>query len=412
MPADTLPLSEFIDRRRRLRRSLKSAVGLLFAGQQDSHDDAPYRPHPHFEYLTGVTSEPGAVLLIDPTHPIKVRREILFLQPLNPEVEKWDGYRLEISAALRDKTGFASVFRLDKLPMFLHDAARRTKRLACLHPLALYTQPVSPDLEIFRKIAERIPGVSIEDHSDLLPAMRSIKSKREIAMMQRAVDITAEGFAAAMRSAKPGMNEFELQAIIEHAYRMQGARATAFGTIVGSGINSTVLHYRANNKIIGEGDLICIDSGAKWAGYSADVTRTIPANGKFTKRQRELYDLVLRAEMTAIKAARPGARLSDLDAAARAVIASAGLGDYFIHSIGHHLGLETHDCTPLGNQPLQAGSVITIEPGVYIPEEEIGIRIEDTVLITQAGNKVLSAAIPKKADDIERIMRGGTKRRS
>src|SRR5262249_39988514 len=149
----------------------------------------------------------------------------------------------------------------------------------------------------------------------------------------------------------------------------------------------------------------CVDSGAKWAGYSADITRTVPVNGRFTKRQRDVYEVVLKAEAAAIKAVKPGARISQIDAAARKVINGAGFGDYFIHGIGHHLGLDTHDITPMGDRPLRSGAVITIEPGIYIPGERLGVRIEDDVVVTRSGAQVLSAAIPKKVADLERIMR-------
>jgi Xaa-Pro aminopeptidase len=403
--SERIELKEFAGRRSRLRAALKNAVALLFAGDHDAHSDAIFRPHRHFEYLTGVTDEPGAALLIDPSNPVEARREMLFLRPLNPEIEKWDGLRLEITAALREKTGFNTVFRLDKLGLWLNDAARRSKTLACLHPPAQYSQPISPDLAIFRKVAERIPGVTIEDRSDEIPVMRSSKSKGEIAMLEHAIEITAHGFKQVMRAINPGINEFDVQETIEHAYRTSGARSLSFPSITGAGINSTVLHYRANDQQLEDGDLICIDSGAKWQGYSADITRTFPVNGKFTKRQREVYDVVLAAQLAAIKAVRAGARISQIDAAARKVINGAGLGDYFIHGIGHHLGLDTHDATPSGDRPLRPGAVITIEPGVYIPDEKLGIRIEDDVVVTQAGARVLSEMIPKRAQDVERAMR-------
>ena len=193
--------------------------------------------------------------------------------------------------------------------------------------------------------------------------------------------------------------------MIELQDRTRGARRLSFNSIAGGGVNSTVLHYRANDQPIADGDLMCVDSGCKWAGYSADITRTVPVNGRFTKRQREVYDVVLAAQLAAIKAVKPGARISQIDSAARSVITKAGFGDYFIHGIGHHLGLDTHDSAPAGDQPLKAGAVVTIEPGVYIPSEKIGIRIEDDVLVTASGLKVLSEQIPKSAEQIEKIMR-------
>jgi len=405
MAVDCIPHSEYASRRAKALTALKGALGVLFAGDYDVESESPFRPHPHFEYLSGVVDEPGAVLLLDPGHPVEARRAMLFLPPLNPEREKWDGYRLEISKALRDRTGIEAVFRTDMLPRLLTAAAVRAKQLACLHPPAAFNQPVSADLELFRKVAERIPGVTIEDRSDVLVKMRAVKSRSETALIQRAIDITAAGFEAMMRTSRPGMNEFDVQETVEHAYRSGGARATAFPTIAGSGVNSTVLHYRANEKELADGDLMCVDSGAMFAGYAADITRTVPVNGRFTERQRAVYEVVLKAELAGIKATKPGATLPQIDAVARKIITQAGFGDYFIHSIGHHLGLETHDASP--EAPLKVGAVVTIEPGIYIPDEAIGIRIEDDILVTKDGPKNLSAKIPKTTGGIEKLMAGG-----
>lgn len=401
--ADRIPLGEHAARRKKVLGALKGAVGVLFAGDHDPHSPEPFRPHPHFEYLTGVADEPGAVLLLDPGNPVADRRAALLLAPLNPERERWDGYRATITRALRDRTGFEVIYRTDGLPRLLTAAAVRARRLACLHQPATYAQPVSRDLHLFRKVAERVAGVAIEDRTDLLPGLRSVKSAGEIALIQKAIDITSGGFDAMMRAVRPGLGEFEVQETIEHAYRTGGARAPAFPTIVGSGVNSTVLHYRANDRELADGDLVCVDSGAVFGGYAADVTRTVPVSGVFSKRQREIYEVVLKAEQAAIRAAKPGVTLARLDAVARRVITEAGFGDHFIHSIGHHLGLETHDAAP--DEPLKAGAVITIEPGIYIQAEAIGVRIEDDVLVTDKGPRVLSAKIPKSVADIEKAMK-------
>ncbi len=403
MPHEDVPLKEFAARRRKLLTALKRSAALVFAGPAPSDHDTPFRPHPHFEYLTGLVDEPDAVLRLDPTHPVESRRVMLFLRPLNPEVEKWDGYRDAIGSDLRERLGIQSIFRLPMLGRFLNDSAQRTRSLACLHPLAQYDQPISPDLELYRKVAERVPGVSIEDRSDLLTDLRCVKSKAEIDQIQHAVDITADGFQNVLTNVRPGMREYEVQDLLEHTYRSHGSRRTAFQTIAGSGINSTVLHYRDNDGVVEDGDLICIDSGAVWNGYAADVTRTIPASGTFTDRQREVYELVLKAQEAAIKAITPGARMNEIDQAARAVITKAGYGDAFIHSIGHHLGLETHDPAP--DAPLKAGAVLTIEPGVYLPDEAIGVRIEDDVVVTKQGCRNLSRNIPKTVREIEQAMK-------
>ena len=404
MADPTIPLTEYAARRKKLLGTLKKSVAVICAGDQKSHLPMPYRPHPHFEYLAGVVDEPGAMLLLDPANPVEARREILFLKPIDPEMDKWNGYRLEISSELKGKYGFKTIFRDYYLGRFLLEAVKRSRSLACLHGLAEYEQPISPDLELFNKVASRVPGVSIADQSEVVAKMRAVKSAREVAMIQQAIDITSCGFEAVLKNLKPGLNEFDVQEILEHGFRTNGSRRNAFDTIVGSGVNTTVLHYAANCETIEDGGLVLIDAGGMFGGYGADITRTYPANGKFTKRQKEIYNIVLKANEAAIRATKPGVRLADLDKIARAVITKAGYGDYFIHSIGHHIGLETHDVTP--DEPLKAGAVFTIEPGIYIPDEAIGVRIEDDILVTKDGHKNLSTGIPKTTAAIEKIMAG------
>ncbi|MEE8156002.1 MAG: Xaa-Pro peptidase family protein, partial [Phycisphaerales bacterium] len=338
MPIESIPLNEYATRRTKLLTSLKRAAALVFAGSHTNPLTDEYRPHPHFEYLTGIVAEPNAVLLLDPTNAIEARRAMLFLAPLNPEVDKWDGYRLEINKALRDKIGFKTIFRTDALGRWLTAAVKRSKRVACLHPFADYNHTVTPDLEVFRKVTQRIPGVTIDDHTETIAKMRAVKSKNEVAMIQRAIDITAAGYDAMFKGVRPGMNEFAVQELLEHGYRSHGSRGPAYGTIAGAGLNSTVLHYRANDQTIAKNDLICIDSAARFGGYGADITRTVPASGKFNKRQREVYEIVLKAELAAIRAVKPGVTFARVDNAARDIITKAGYGDYFIHGIGHHLG--------------------------------------------------------------------------
>jgi Xaa-Pro aminopeptidase len=401
-----IELKEYRSRRNDVLKALKGAIGVVFAGEDTAGLEEKWRAHSHFFYLTGIADEPGAILLLDPNHPSEDRRAILFLRPLNPELEKWDGFRAEISTALKDRYGFKVISRTNYLSRFLSESARRSKRFACLHPLAAHTATVSPDLELFRKLAERIPGSSVEDRSELIAQMRASKSSGEVALIQRAMDVTARGYYAVLKNLRPGMSEFDVQTLLEHAYKQGGARGTLYGTIVGGGFNATVLHYRANDQPLNDGDLVCIDSAASMGGYSADITRTLPVSGRFTKRQREIYDIVLRAEEAAIKAVKPGASFWDIDKVARGIIEKAGFGAYFIHGIGHHLGIEVHDITPIENEGrLRLGAVITIEPGIYLPDETIGVRIEDDVLVTKNGSKNLSAMIPKKAEEIEKLMK-------
>jgi Xaa-Pro aminopeptidase len=330
---------------------------------------------------------------------------MLMLRPLNPEVDRWDGYRETISAALKERTGFKTVLRTAHLPRALTTAARRSKRLACLHPFGIYPAPASPDLVAFRSVAERVPGVTLEDRTELLPQLRAVKSAAELELMGKAVAATAAGYAEAMRVIRPGVGEGEVAEVLERTYRRHGAGGLAYNSIVASGLNGTVLHYMDNVAVAAAGELMVIDSGAYYGGYAADVTRTLPVSGRFTPEQREAYDVVLRAQLAAIKAARPGVTMSDVDTAARNVIEKAGYGDAFIHGVGHQLGMEVHDVTPDG--PLKPGMVITIEPGVYFPERKLGVRIEDDVLITASGNRNLTAMIPKTAEEVEAAMGGG-----
>ena len=403
MPSEpNIPIREFSARRAKVMRSLKNSMAIVFAGSRGNELHGSWRPSPEFEYLTGITDEPEAVLVLDPTAPVEAHREVLLLRPLNREVERWDGRREEICSTLREKYGFKLIHRLARLGLIARTSATRTGKLSCLHQFATVDQPVSPDLALYKKISERIPGIDIIDHTEVLPKLRSTKSKAEQACVRHACEITKVGFDNVLASMRPGANEFDVQETLEHAYRANGSRGPAYNTIVGSGINGTVLHYGANDQELRRGDLVVIDSGADYRGYAADVTRTFPVGGKFTKRTREIYSIVLKALEASTKAAMPGRSFAQIDAAARKIIAKAGHGDRFIHGIGHHLGLEVHDATP--NGPIKAGAIITIEPGIYIPEENLGVRIEDDVLITHDGPVVLSKRIPKSIAAIEKAM--------
>ncbi|MFM7259710.1 MAG: aminopeptidase P N-terminal domain-containing protein [bacterium] len=398
-----IPPSTYASRREHVLKALKDSVALVFAGDMDASIHGEFRAHPHFQYLTGIVDEPGAVLLLDPANPVEARRAILFLKPLNPELEKWDGFREEISSKLRGKYGVGTIMRTTAFARFLLEATKRAKRFALLHPLAAHTAPISPDLDVFRKSAERIPGSSFVDHTQLLATMRAAKGPEEIALMQRAADITAKGYDAVLRGLKPGITEFDVQELAEHGYRTNGARRAAYHTIAGGAFNATVLHYHGNREPLKDGDVILLDSGADYLGYACDVTRTFPVGGKFTARQREIYQIVLEAQLAAIAATKAGTTFAAIDKAARDVITKAGYGDAFFHGCGHHLGIEVHDITPEG--PIPENAVITIEPGIYLPNENLGVRIEDDILVTRkAGGVNLTAAIPKTIAEIERAM--------
>jgi Xaa-Pro aminopeptidase len=400
--SSAIGLQEFIDRRNRVLKALKTSAAIVFAGEGAAPLLGRWRPDQNFFYLTGIETEPGAAVLFDPTAEDPKRRIVLFLRPLNIEVERWDGYREQIGPELKNKTGFQTVMRAGSVAAALTAAGKRGKKFACLHPFATYPAAVSADLTAFQSVTQRVPGISIEDQTNLLPSMRAVKSAAELKLMKLAADATAAGFNTILKQIKPGISERVIADALEFEYRKRGAESLAYNSIVGSGLNGTVLHYMDNNQPINDGDLIVIDSGGAYQGYAADITRTFPANGKFTSDQRDAYEVVLKAQLAGIKAVKVGTKMSDVDAAARNVIDKAGLGHAFIHNIGHQLGLEVHDVTPTG--PLKPGMVVTIEPGVYLPERKLGIRIEDDILVTARGNLNLTSAVPKTVKDIEAAM--------
>lgn len=404
-----IPVSEYRARRERVMAALTKgakAVGLVFAG--DGRPDEHRADH-NFVYLTGITSEPGALVLFDPTNPDPKRRCVLLLKPLNPEAEAWDGYRDPISEALRERHGFDWMQRTTHLSRLVTHAVKVTKRVALLHPFAGLDAAVGLDFATFRKAMERIPGVTIEDRTELLPSLRAVKSKAELTIMEAAIGITAKGYETALGVIRPGVRERDIQRAMERTWQDLGASGAAYESIVGTGINGTILHYRAGDVVVQDGDLICIDAGCSYLGHASDITRAYPANGVYSKRQKELYNLVLRAQLAAIKAVKPGVWWHEVDEAAMEVFRKAGLLDRYLHGIGHQLGLEVHDPNP--EKPLEAGMVVTIEPGLYLPAEKTGIRIEDDILVTRTGSKILSPMIEKDADAIEELMRKAKRKR-
>lgn len=400
-----IPTAEYAARRQKLLSELGGAAAVVFAGDGHAPLKGRWFPDRNFYYLTGIADEPGAAVLFDPSAEDPKKQITLFLRPVNPEVDRWDGYRDEISTHLKASTGFSHIMRNGSLPAVLTQAARRTKRLACLHPFTTYPAPVSADLAAFRQVSERVLGVSIDDRTQLLPTLRAGKSEAEIKCMEMAIAGTTEGYANVLKMLAPGVNEADVDAALAAGFRAKGAPEAAYNSIVGGGIRGTVLHYMANNQELEDGELVVIDAGAAYENYASDVTRTFPINGTFTERQAEIYDVVLRSLDAGIAAATAGVTNGHIDRVCRAVIEDAGYGDYFPHGAGHPLGLDVHEAGPDG--PLLPGMVITIEPGIYIAAENMGIRIEDDILITESGGINLTRHIPRTREQIEAAMRAG-----
>jgi Xaa-Pro aminopeptidase len=255
-----------------------------------------------------------------------------------------------------------------------------------------------------KKLSERAKAVyGLKDVEADIAYLRQIKSQTEIALLEKAIQITMKAQQAAARTIMPGAMEYEVEAALEYEFRRNGAERPGFPSIVGSGPNSTILHYDKSERRMQSGEVVVVDIGAEYGGYSADVTRTYPVSGKFSARQREIYQIVLDAQKAAIAKVKPGVRIRDIHQAAMDYIRSKGYEKFFIHGTSHHIGLEVHD---IGEtvRPLEPNMVITVEPGIYIPEEQIGVRIEDDVLVSAAGARVLST-FPKEIDEIEALVK-------
>jgi Xaa-Pro aminopeptidase len=390
-----LPLDEFKTRRANLRSSLDGVLVLF--GRVEGRDEV-FRvdQEPNFYYLTG-WSQPGARLLVTPT------RELLFLPHHNERVEHFHGRRSSAEDAdVHSLTGFEEVRPIEKFEFELGQALSEQDKL-----YASSNQSATEKLKTlypFREISDAVP---------LIIKLRVKKSPAELAAIQHATDVSVEAHRAAWRRMAPGLSEYQIAAVLWSTYIESGCEGVAYSPIVGSGINSTILHYSANQRRMDRGEVVVMDAAAQCDDYASDITRTVPVGGKFTARQREIYKIVLGAQKAAIAALKPGVRMAgpgdSLTKIARDYMDVHGrdqhgeaLGKYFIHGLGHQVGLEVHD--PGIDGPLEAGMVVTIEPGIYIPEESIGVRIEDVVLVTENGAKVLSAALPKEADEIEKAV--------
>ena len=395
-PGQTQSTSVYAARRAALMKLMGDGVAVIYAEGQD--DSAGFRQSSDFFYLTGV-EEKGAVLVLAPKE--RSYREFLYLPSRDPEAERVSGMRDPIDSALRAKYGFEKIHRSGGMLGGLIDMASRSPTLWQVTRPSAAAEP--KDLEVYGKVQKRVPGVSVKSLGWTLATMRAKHDEAELAIMQRSIRITEEGFRAAWQVIRPGASEGEVRAEAERVWRTRGSRRAAYDSIVGSGPNAAILHYARSERVMQDGELVLMDMGAEYAHYATDITRTVPVNGRFSAEQRKLYDIVLKAQEAAVALVKPGVMYEDLDKAARKVIDDAGYGDYFIHGLGHFVGLDVHDAGAY-QKPLEAGMVITIEPGIYIPAKAMGIRIEDEVLVTPTGARYLSTGLPRTADEIERAM--------
>ena len=403
----------FAERRRRLAESTGSGVICLLGYDRSEGRSGftGFRQESNFFYLTG-HDEPGAALLIAPAAGRDGYREILFLPRQSEASAMWSGPRRSPGSA--DGLGFGEVLEAGRLRGELRSLLRDRRRLMGLRP----RHPAPPDAVLerasFDRLAQLAGDSGVRDIRGPLAALRSVKSPAEVALLCRAARATESAFRAAWRSVRPGAVERSVAAeFVAEAFRA-GCERLAFPPMAGSGPNAAILHYQRNGSVMRDGQLLLLDAGGERSRYAADIARTVPVGGRFTARQRLLYELVLKALRAAIAAARPGIALEgggprSLRSVAERVLRSGapeGVLTHLPHALGHHVGLDVHDPAP-PRGAMQAGMVLAVEPGIYLPREGLGIRIEDMIEITPDGSRLLSDGLPAGADGIERALASG-----
>ena len=420
-----LPKEEFGERRTRVLTQMQPNSALLLFSEIEKrrNNDCtyPFRQDSYFWYLTGF-NEPNAALLLLKTE--QAEKAIIFLRPRDPLLEMWNGRRLGVERAPQH-LNVNEAYSIEEFAIVL---PKILKNLT-----ALYYVPEIPTWGDKLVTESAVNFNEILDWRPMLSEMRLIKSPNEIRLMQQAGQITALGHIKAMQTTRPNRFEYEIESDILHEFNRHCARFPSYNSIVAGGNNACILHYTENDRPLNDGDLVLIDAGCEFAMYAGDITRTFPVNGKFSQPQREIYELVLKAQKRAIELLVPGNSIKQAnDEVIR--IKTQGLVDlgilkgdvdtlieqqayrqFYMHGLGHWLGLDVHDVGSYGQDKqriLEIGMVITVEPGIYISEDAdvpeqykgIGVRIEDNLLMTEYGNKILTAAAPKEISDIENLM--------
>lgn len=393
-----------------------NSMVILFSGRasKKSADEVyTFTPNRNFYYLTGI-DEKDIIVLLSKINGIT--EEKVFIHRADPVMEKWVGKTISAEEA-KEKSGAVSIAYIDEFTGSVHNLLESGKVESVYLDMerdqwkAAETQAQKLAMDIKNKY----PYADIKNIYHTLAEFRMIKSKEEVDELRKAISITWEGIQAAMKNVKPGIKEYEVEAHFDFALKCRGVKDFAFKTIAASGKNATILHYSSNDSVVGEKDLLLMDLGAQYNYYNGDITRTFPANGKFTDRQKQIYDIVLKTQLQVIKAIKPGVPFKELNLLTRKLfleeLRKIGLANtdeelfkYYFHGISHHLGLDTHDVGSRDTE-LKPGMILTVEPGLYIEEEEIGIRIEDDVLVTEDGCEVLSDYIIKTTDEIEQFMK-------
>jgi Xaa-Pro aminopeptidase len=422
------PASDYHARREKLAAKLNGGVALIFAPAEAEgpNDLYGYRPDNNFYYLTG-WPEPGAALLVagaaEAKEGVTARpyTEILFLPSRNPSQEQWTGPKLgPENPAAAQITGVQRVEALDHLRAELVKLVPERGTVFTDVPAPGQTSNSEASITWLQSAGAFPVGLSYQDIRPLLASLRTVKDAGEIELIRKATNASIAAQLAAIRAIKPGANERDISALLQYEWGKRGCERPAYAPIVGSGPNSPVLHYSQDDRTIEAGDLVVMDAAGEYSMYASDITRTVPANGRFTARQREVYDIVLGAQKAAIAGFEAGKSTllrttpNSLYKVAYDYINTHGkdshgepLGKYFIHGLGHYVGLSVHDDGDY-SLPLGPGMVFTIEPGVYIPEEKLGVRVEDIFYVDAGGKLIrLTESLPQTADEIERLKSPG-----
>jgi len=422
------PVGEYKARRAKLMDQVKDGIVIVLGNvEREAGVEERYRQNNWMAYLTGVRTPDAAVMLVPQGLPSQDgAKEIVFIPSRNFSAERWTGVQLApgpdaaktfgVERVLSTSSDFwPKIKEAAALPAFKGPQGQSAMKLYTIAPRGLEDGNVR-EFEFVERAKRDLPGVEVVSVANLLAEMRKAKSESELTLLQKAIDITGEAQSDIAAHLKPGMWEYEVQSILEGAFARHGSERPGFPSIVGSGIYSTILHYSENHKKIDPGDLVVCDIGAEFSLYTADITRTFPASGKFTNRQREVYQLVLDAQTAAADGYKPGMTMNNLHGIAAGVMRNSPLrardddgkeytlDHFFIHALSHYLGMDVHDVGNSG-KPLQPGEVFTIEPGIYIQSEKLGVRIEDDYVVTPDHKlRKLSASIPSQPDEIERLL--------
>jgi len=424
-----LPISNvlfILNRKNFVKRTKSNSIAIFHANDEfpkNGDQNFPFKQNADFFYLSGIDQE-QSILVLYPDCPNPLYKEVLFLRQTDEHIAVWEGHKYTKDEA-RKASGIENVYWLNEFDTILHSIINYAENIYINtneNDRYGHTVPYR-DIRMFEQLRQRYPLHRYERSAVILRDLRVVKSDIEIGLTKMACEITRDAFIRVLKFVKPGVAEYEIEAELTHEFLKQRATGNAYNPIIASGANANVLHYIDNNQVCNGGDILLLDFGAEYANYNADMTRSIPVNGRFTKRQRDVYDAVLRVMKGAVQLIKSGTLMSEYHEEVGKMMTSELIGlkllnkhdvekqdpkiplykKYFMHGTSHHLGLDVHDFASRYKR-FETGNILTCEPGIYIPQERLGIRLENDILITAEGNIDLMADIPLEAGHIEEIM--------